>query len=197
MLQNDAATFLDGIEANNRRRLYKARWDAAVAAEVVPTLVSLLESDDRDTLLRVLGAFVTIGPEAYEGAPEIARHLKSPDILVYQSATIALGCVSFRNPGSAVQPLFEAANVPGREQYAMHALIGLGTAAMSAYPLFVRSFEDRSAKTRRLALRGLIAIGAPERILTEVFQKAAKDRSKEVRAYAAKVSIKSASHNER
>jgi hypothetical protein len=196
MSQDDEATFLDGIQANNHRALYQARWDAAAAAEVVPKLISLLDSDDRDTLLRVLNAFVTIGPEAHASAPKIARHLKSPDILVYQSATIALSCVSYRNPGSAVQLLFEAGNVPGREKYAMHALIGFGAAAASAYPLFVRCFGDRSAKIRRLALRGLVAIDASEQILVEIFRKAANDKSKAVREYAAMISRRSTNRND-
>src|SRR5437868_707750 len=77
MSSSEGATALDAIEADNRAVLYKARWDKVAATEIVPQLVALLDSDDRDILLRTLGAFVTIGPLACDGAPKIVRLLCS------------------------------------------------------------------------------------------------------------------------
>jgi hypothetical protein len=188
MSLNDARTVLEAVEADNRDVLYTARRDKVAASNVVPKLVALLDSEDRDTLLRALRAFVTIGPLACDGAPKIARLLRSSEIWVFQAAAIALAYVSLKKPGPAVQPLVEVANMPGREKYAMLALIQLGEAARSAAPVFARSFEDRSARIRRLALRGLVEIGADDEMLSTILRQAARDKSKEVREYASKLS---------
>lgn len=178
---------LDTIEADNCAVLYKARWDAATAIEVVPKLAALLDSDDRDTLLRALRALVIIGPPACDAAPKIARLLHSSDIWVFQAAAIALARASLKNPQYAIKPLVDVANVSGGEKHVMHALIDLGEAAKSASAVFVRAFESRAASMRRLALRGLVAIGADEVTLAAALGRAANDKSKEVREYARKV----------
>jgi HEAT repeat protein len=182
-----AAIFLDAVEADYRAILYKARWDEAAASDVVPQLMALLDSEDRDTLLRTLRAFVTIGPLALDAAPKITPLLRSPDPLVFQAAAIALAVVSLRKPDAAIKPLIEAADVAGQEKYVMLALIEFGKAAKSANPVFVRAFDHRSASIRRLALRGLAAIESDEKVLSKVLRRAAEDKSKEVREYAAKL----------
>lgn len=192
MLPSEVATFLDAVEADYRAVCYKARWDEAAAAEIVPKLTAILDSDDRDTLLRALGAFVTIGPLACDAVPKIARLLRSPELWVFQAAAIALARVSLKKPSPAIHPLIEAADIPGHEEYVMQALIILENAAKSAAPVFVRSFKNRSAKIRRLALRGLVAIGADDSVLSEILRQAANDKSKEVRDYASKLVARNA-----
>ena len=187
MLPSEAVAFLNAVEADYRAACYKARWDDTAAAEIVPKLTALLDSNDRDTLLRSLGAFVTIGPLACDAAPKIAELLPSSEPCVFQAAAIALARVSLRKPSPAIQPLVEAADVPGNEKYAMLALIEFGNAAKSAAPVFVRSFVNSSASIRRLALRGLAAVGADDAVLSEMLQQAASDKSKEVREYALKL----------
>jgi HEAT repeat protein len=187
MVSETANAPLDAIEADNCAILYKARWDPATAIEVVPKLVAIIDSDDRDTLLRGLRALVIVGPPASEAAPNIARLLHSSEIWVVQAAAIALARVSLKNPQNAIKPLVDAANIPGGEKHVMHALIDLGEAAKSASAVFVRAVESRSASIRRLALRGLVATGANEEMLAAALERAAADKSKEVREYAKKV----------
>jgi hypothetical protein len=93
---------------------------------------------------------------ACHAAPKITRLLRSSEPWVLQAAAIALALVSLEGPGPAIQPLVDAANVPGQEKYAMFALIAFGEAAKSAAPVFLRAFDNRSAAIRRLALRGLV-----------------------------------------
>jgi predicted transcriptional regulator of viral defense system len=92
-----------------------------------------------------------------------------------------------KHPQYAVKPLVDAANVPGGEKHVMHALIDLGEAASSASAVFVRALESPAASMRRLALRGLVAIGADAETLAVALNRAADDKSKEVREYARKV----------
>jgi len=184
----EVTTFLNSVEAENRAALYKSRWDEAAASQIVPKLVALLDSDDRDILSRALRAFVTIGPLACEGAPKLAQLLQSSENWVFEAAAVALACVSLREPRPAVHALVEAANTPGREKYAMLALIQLGEAAKPATPAFARCSEDRSAGIRRLALRGLLVIGADDDILSRILCQAASDKSKEVRECALQLS---------
>lgn len=187
MSPSQSSTALDAVEADNRAALYKARWDESAASGIMPQLIPLLDSEDRDTLLRTMGAFVTIGPLASGAAVKIAGHLRSSDESVFRAAAIALACVSLKEPQLAIAPLVDAAKTPGREKYVMMALIEFGEAAKAAAPVFLSACANRSASIRRLALRGLAAIGADDEVLSEVFRKATADRSKEVRAYASKV----------
>jgi hypothetical protein len=184
MLSSDAAVVLDSVEADNRAVLYKARWDETTAADIVPKLSAILDSDDRDLLLRALRAFVTIGPAACDAAPRITRHLHSQEPWVFQAAAIALALVSLNKPDAAIQALAEAAVVPGQEKYAVLALIQFGKAAKCVAPIFVRAFENRSARIRCLALRGLAAIGSDGDLLSTVLRQATNDKSKQVREYA-------------
>ena len=185
-MQPSDINFLDAVEADNCAILCKARWDETAAANIVPHLVAILDSDNRNTLLRTLRAFVTIGPLACNGATKIAYLLRSPEISVFEAAAIALARISLSNPEAAVRPLVQAADLLGRDKYVMLALIELGVAAKSSSPVFERNFADRSAAIRRLALRGLFEIGAKETLLT-LLPQAATDKSKEIREYASKL----------
>jgi HEAT repeat protein len=198
MEMSDAARILDVLEANYRDALYRARWDEAAAAEVVPQLVALLDSDDRSILLRTLAAIATIGPLSHDAAPRITRLLRSSsEPWVLSAAAHALGRVSLRKPDPAVKPLIEVADVPGVEKDAMFALIGLGQAAQSAAPVFVRAFQNPCARVRRLALRGLYEIGSTSAVAEAVFRRAGQDKSKAVRDYAAKLLARRGSANQR
>lgn len=187
MSVSDFVAVMNDLEADNCAALYDARWNEAAAADVIPKLSSVLDSDDRDILLRALRALVIVGPKASDVAPKIIRLLHSSELWVFQAAAIALARVSLNKPESAVSPLIDAATVPGGEKHVMFALIDLGHAAKAASPVFVRALASRSASVRRLALRGLVSIGADEELLTKALEKAASDKSKEVREYAAKV----------
>jgi HEAT repeat protein len=189
--KHDVLAFLATCEADYRAVLYKARWDEAAAAVVVPPLIETLHIDDQETQQRALAAFATIGPIAWQAAPHIIPFLFSTEAMLYQTAAHALYCVSLKKPEPAIQPLIEMAAIEGREKFAMHALIELGPAAKAAIPFFIRAFDDSTVYMRRLALRGLKEIGAKGQELNEILQRAATDRSKEIREYAAKL----AAHN--
>jgi HEAT repeat protein len=197
MQMSDAARTLDVLEADYRAALYRARWDEAAAATVTPQLVALLDSEDRSILLRTLAAFVTIGPLSHNAAPRITRLLhSSSEPLVLRSALHALACVSLKQPGPAVKPMMDAADVPGLEKDAMFALIQLGKAAQPAAPVFIRAFENRSARIRRLALRGLHEIESTGALAEDVFRRASQDKSKAVREYAVKLLARRGSAND-
>lgn len=184
---SDIEAFLASCEANTREILYRARWDEATAEEVVPLLIEALYSDDLEIKRRALSAFVTICHNAQTAAPQIIPLLRSADSRIYETAAHALQRVSWKKTGPAIQPLIEMAAIPGREKFAMHALIGLGPGAKAALPVFIRAFDDSTVYMRRLALRGLKEIGAEGKAVDEVLDRASRDRSKEIREYAKKV----------
>jgi hypothetical protein len=197
MQMSDAARTLDALEADYGAALYRARWDEASAAKVVPQLVALLDSADQGILLRTLAAVVTIGPLSHDAAPRITRLLRSsPERLVLRAAVHALASASLRKPGHAVKPMIDAADLPGLEKDAMFALIALGKAAQSAAPVFIRAFDNRSARIRRLALRGLHEIGSTSALAEDVFRRASQDKSKAVREYAVKLLARRGSAND-
>jgi hypothetical protein len=177
---------LNALEANYRARLYQARWDEAAAAEIVPQLVGLLGSPSPDIVLRSLRALVTIGPAARGALDAALPYLGSSDLAVAEVAAHAIGCISLRDPGAAVGALV-AAFRPGLEKPVMHALLGLGSAAGAAAPVFAQAFRHKRAGVRRLALRGLKEIQAPASIVDAILAQARVDRSREVREYARKL----------
>lgn len=187
---SDDERFLARCEANTRAILYKARWDELVAAEIVPPLIKALHNDDHEIQRRALAAFVTIGPLAWKAAPHIIPLLRAADSMIYETAALALQCVSYRKPEPAIQPLIAMAAMSGREKFAMHALIGLGSGAKAAVPVFIRAFDDSTVYMRRLALRGLKELGAQGKAVDELLDRASRDRSKEIREYAKKVAAK-------
>jgi hypothetical protein len=177
---------LDALEANHRARLYKARWNDAAAAEIVPQIVGLLGSPSRDIVLRALRALVTIGPAARGALEAVRPHLESTDPAVAETAVWAFGRVALWDPVAAVGPLV-AAFRPGLEKPVMHSLLGLGPAAGSAATVFAQAFEHKLAGVRRLALRGLKEIQASPQIVEAVLAQARADRSSAVREYARKL----------
>jgi HEAT repeat protein len=190
---SDDVAFLEKCEGNTRAILYKARWDETTVAEIVPRLINVIRSNDAELQRRALAAFVTIGAPAWQAAPHIIPLLQSENTLVFQTAAHALYRVSRNKPELAIQPLIAMAEIAGREKFAMQALIELGTSAKSAIPIFIRAFDDSTVYMRRLALRGLKEIGAKGQELNEILQRAATDRSKEIREYAANF----AAHNKK
>lgn len=186
MSPSKAESILDAAEASNHALLYKARWDDQTASRIIPDLIELLDSADRDVLLRTLGAFVTIAPRASAAAGRIRSHLRSHDRAIAQASVWALARVSLDRPELAIDSLVDAADLPGLEKPAMQALAGFGAAASRAAPLFTRAFGDPSADMRCLALRGLAEIQATPDVVSPVLRQAATDKSKRVRDYAAK-----------
>jgi hypothetical protein len=186
MPRSTANSILDIVEANDRAELYEARWNDQTASRIVPKLIALLESADRDVLLRALSAFVTIASRASTAARKILPHLRSDDPRIAQNAIWALARVSLDNPELAIDPLISVADVPGLRKPAMQALVGFGAAARRAAPLFAGAFADPSADVRCLALRGLAEVKAAPNIVAPILAQAAVDKSRRVREYAAK-----------
>jgi hypothetical protein len=186
MRRSDAELILNEAESDNRAVLYHARHNDETASQVVPKLIALLDSEDRDILFRTLKAFVTIASAAHAAAERIRPHLQSDDPAVAQVAIWALARVSLHDPDLAIDPLVCAAASPDLRKAAMQALLGFGGAARRAAPLFVAAFEDSSADMRCLALRGLSEIDADPHTVSPVLTRAATDKSKRVREYAAR-----------
>lgn len=187
----DAADeFLDSLEADDRARLYRARWDEVAAGEVVPRLAGLLAGlvggRSRDVTARCLGALVVIGPAARGALDAALPHLASGDQELAGLAAHAVGRVALGDPAAAVGPLADAFR-PGIEEPVMLALLGLGPAAQAAAPVFARAFGHGSARVRRLALRGLKEIEAPAPVVEAVLARARADRSGAIREYARKL----------
>lgn len=166
--------------------LYKARWDEVAAGEVVPQIVGLLGSPNKNIVQRALRALITIGPLARGALAAALPHLGSDDPHVVDTAAHAIGSIAWRDSDEAIGPLV-AAFGPGHEKAVMFALLGFGPTASSAAPVFAQAFQHKSARIRRLALRGLKEIQAPALIIQEVLAQAQTDRSQEVRKYAQKL----------
>jgi len=176
---------LDEIESDNRALLYKARWNDETAGEVVPQIIDLLSSSNRETLRRSLTALVTIGPYARNALDAALPHLQSEDLVISHNAVIAISCIALHDSEAAIQPLRDAYR-EGLEKPVLNALLCFKSNARSTADIFAQAFAHHSLKMRLLALRGLKAIDAPAEILQPILNKAASDRSREVQEYARK-----------
>lgn len=186
MTEGNVLAELAFLEADDRAVLYEARWNDEKAKTVVPRLIRLLDREDRDCRLRTLRGLVTVGRSSELAIQKVARLLQSVDDLVFHAAAITLSVVAADSPGPAVESLIKAA-MPGREKPVMFALVNLGHAAKAATALFERGLSAPSAQMRRLALRGLAAVGADEETMHSALNAALRDKSKEVRSYAKKL----------
>lgn len=180
------ASLLKEVNANNREVLYRCRWSEETASEVVPKLVLLLTHDTPAVVSESLRALHCIGSSAIGAAAPVERLLEHSDPLVSHLAVSTLGRVALENPELAIAPLIEAANRPALLEPVLFALINFGTAAAIASPLFVRAFDSRSAKTRRLAVRALRASQATDPDSIQVLERARLDSNGEVRKAAAR-----------
>lgn len=190
MLPNASDT-LDSLEADNWRLLYECRWSPERRAEVVPALIGLIEDDNLSTCQRAMRAAARIGACDTRGAlnefvAPVAKLLEHDDELARQVAAGTLCAIGADNPAIAVPALVHAARREELLVPAMQALIEMGDLAKGAASLFVAKANHRHAKVRRLAVRGLIAIGVPESVAIPVLQSALKDRNSAVRGAAAK-----------
>ena len=181
-----AAAFLKQVNANNREVLFRCRWSEEAASEVVPKLIALLAHRTPTVVSETLLALHCIGPHAVGAAATIERLIEHHDAIVSQLAVSTLGHVSLENPELAIAPLIEAATRPALVEPVLFALINFGPAAAIASPLFVRAFESRSAKTRRLAVRALRASQATDPVAKKVLERARVDSNAEVRKAAAR-----------
>jgi HEAT repeat protein len=178
------ALLLTEVNANNREVLYRCRWSEETASDIVPKLVALLTHDTPTVVAESLRALHCIGPRAVTAAAPIERLLEHPDPNVSHLAVSTLGRVCLEDPGVATQPLIEAANRPALLEVVLLALIDFGPAGAMASPLFVRAFDSRSAKTRRLAVRALRASQASDPASIQVLERARVDSNAEVRKAA-------------
>ncbi|HZN32389.1 MAG TPA: hypothetical protein VFB80_01170 [Pirellulaceae bacterium] len=187
MKSNTDKALLHSVERNDRALLFKARWDRGTARQVVPPLIRVLESHDASLVLRALSAFLCIGPEAHSAARSIAKLLTVADERIFNTAAIALAAVSLKKPKLAVSPLLEMSKDADRLKYAMFGLVELGPGAKSAGGVFVRAYDSRDSRIRRLALRGLKELGVDARTAVPVLKRALSDSSQEIRKYAKKI----------
>jgi hypothetical protein len=181
----DENKILDVLETDNRALLYKARWNEKIAGEVVPQIIDLLSSSNRETLRRSLNVLVTIGPSARSALDAVIPYLQSDDDVISRCAALAVSCIALHDSDAAIQPLQNAYR-EGFEKPILDALICFKSNARSTADIFAQAFANKSAKMRLLALRGLKEIEAPSEILKPILSKAEKDRSLEVQAYARK-----------
>jgi hypothetical protein len=180
------ALLLTEVNANNREILYRCRWSEEAASDIVPKLVALLTHDKPTVVAESLRALHCIGPRAVRAAAAIARLLEYPDPIMVHLAVSTLGRVCLEDPGLAIQPLIEAGNRPTLLDVVLFALIDFGPAGAIASPLFVRAFDSRSAKTRRLAVRAIRASQATDPASIQVLERARVDSNAEVRKAAAR-----------
>jgi hypothetical protein len=181
---NDANHILNRFEAETRAELYKSRWDTAHAASVVPNIIACLHLADTAVLHRALSALICIGPEAHPAIDSVIPLMSHSDVIIADTAMIALSCISLRCPERAIVPLVQAASKPATQKSALFALIRLGRGAISAAPCFIAAFENSDARIRRLALRGLKEVGAEASIIAQLASRALKDSNAQVRNVA-------------
>src|SRR5262245_45094162 len=112
MTPGEAQETLDQLEANQFEALYRCRWDAARAADVVPALTSCLAVDDTRILHRALSALFRIGPPAHSAADAVIRMMFHPETLIGEVATHTLGGICCRCPEKAINPLQQVASDP-------------------------------------------------------------------------------------
>src|SRR5205809_4737167 len=105
MSTSEARETIDHLEADQFEALYRCRWDAEHAADVVPVLVSCLAVDDTKVLHRALLALFRIGPTAHSAADAVTRLMFHPDTLVCEVATHTLGGICCHCPERAIKPL--------------------------------------------------------------------------------------------
>ena len=109
------------------------------------------------------------------------------DMLISEVATHTLGCIAYRCPEQAIEPLRQVAQDPNLQKAALFSLIGLRRGSAPAAGVFVSSFRSRDARIRRLAVRGLKESGVGGNIARSVMTRALKDPNGQVRAAAAKL----------
>ena len=178
---------LKRVNADNWAALYRCRWSASDAQELVPQLQKLLESDDPLIINEALRALFRIGTPAVSAAPEVAFLTRSQDPLTKQLAVLTLGQIAHSVPSLCVESLAAALADPLCCRDAMRSLAFIGPKAIGAIDRVLNRFSDPDSKIRKGALVTATAIDAEHPAVAELINDALSDRSKIVRDAAAKL----------
>jgi HEAT repeat protein len=178
--------FLDRINARDFQALYRCRWSPEAARETVATLATLLADPDARIVAEALRALARIGPNALPALSAISGVSAHADRIVRSLMVSTLASVCLERPSEAIPSLIQAAEQADLLESALFALINFGPAAAPAAALFRRTYASRTAKLRRLAIRGLFACGATDAETLAVLVKAKTDASAEVRKLASR-----------
>ena len=176
--------FLDTLEENTFSVLYKCRWDRELADDVTRQLKSCLASaHDAEDLRRGLAALNRIGVPARAAIPEVIPLVWHEGDTVAQTAILTLASIGLETANEVVPVLIAAAAIDVLRKDAMFALICFGRSAESSLEVFREALKSPDARTRRLALRGVVSVAAAE-VARQLVALSLADRSKQVRDYS-------------
>lgn len=181
---------LDRFNADNWAVLYRCRWSKPEAAQVVPQLEKLLESEDRLIVDEALRGLFRIGTPAVSAAPRVALLIQAQEPITKHLAVLTLGQIAHKVPSLCVEALASVLSDPMCCRDAMRALAFMGRNALAAIERVQERFNDRDAKVRKAALVTATAIDSTHPRTIELIGKGLKDRSKVVREAANKFSQK-------
>ena len=125
----------------------------SASRHVVPDLLDLLQSEDRDTQLTALGALAAVRPADPRAVAALVQKLG--DSYLGYSAGVALG------KAGAVATLVEAMKSADSAVKASAAvgLAAVGPDAVAALPVLLTALKDTSSATRKRAIEAIGAIG--------------------------------------
>ena len=190
-MHRNADDLLAYVSADNRAALYRCRWSQPDAEDIVPALAQLLHASDRTIVVQALNALHCIGPAARASIPNAIPLLDHPDTVVREAAITTLAQVGLDTPAGVLPHLLAASARPEHLVTLLFAFINLATPSPEALPFVCQAFEHPKGHVRRLALRALAAINAPNSVLAPILQRATSDPNADVRSAAAKLSQRS------
>lgn len=178
---------LDQLTANHQAALYKCRWSPEDVDVVVPKLVSLLASKDTLIVDEALRALFTIGTPAVDAANDIIPLIESTSTITRKLAVMTLGQVVHQKPEVCVGPMIAVLEDDECRRDALRILAFIGRPAIESLPMVIEQYAHSDAKVRKAAVVAAVSIDPQDPTVTEVLDRAMKDRSKVVRAAALKL----------
>lgn len=156
---------------------------AAFRGEAVPTLIKLLDQDDRKFREAAIYALSTVGEEAELALDPLIAMARGTDIYHADSAVGAIGQIG----GRGISVLIEFLNHPNNRirQTAFSGLHRQGERAAEAVPALIKILEGGNAKDRNWAAFALAGIGPAAESALPVLEKALNDPDRDVKDNAA------------